>query len=158
MTSNGIISGYDDGTFRPEEAVTRGQAAAIINRALNYTPKTIHSFTDVPSTNRFAKDIAAMKELKIIGGFADGTFKPDATMTRAEMAVIVIRAFDVKKVSASSSNAAPVYADLYKGYWAYDSIATLQSVDKTKGFKTSTYRPTEKATRADLSAAVYSSR
>ena len=66
LGTEGIIQGYNDGTFRPESNVTRGQVAAIVNRVLNYEPQNLNSFKDVLSSYRFAKDIAAMKELGIV--------------------------------------------------------------------------------------------
>lgn len=155
LTSQGIINGYADGTFRPTQSVTRGQAAAIINRVLQYTPKNTLSFKDVSSGHIFAKDIAAMKELGIIQGFVDGTYRPNDTMTRAQMAVIVKNAFNLQLANISSSEANKLYSDISSSYWAFTEIITMHVIDQTTGFKTSTYRPTSNATRADLSAAVY---
>ena len=55
----------------------------------------LNAFKDVPTTYPFAKDIAAIKELGIIEGFSDGTFRPHDYMTRAQMAVIVQKAFNI---------------------------------------------------------------
>lgn len=155
LTSQDIINGYIDGTFRPTQSVTRGQAAAIINRVLQYTPKNSISFKDVSSGHIFAKDIAAMKELGIIQGFVDGTYRPNDTMTRAQMAVIVKNAFNLQLTNISSTEANKLYSDISSSYWAFTEIIMMHVIDQTTGFKTSTYRPTSNATRADLSAAVY---
>ncbi|MGM9927457.1 MAG: S-layer homology domain-containing protein [Bacillus sp. (in: firmicutes)] len=155
LTNQNIISGYNDGTFRPDQSVTRGQAAAIINRVLKRTSQQTNSFTDVSSSHTFAKDIEAIKELGIINGFPDGTFRPNDTMTRAQMAVIVKNAFSLNKDKITSSAANDVYQDISSSYWAYEAIITMNIIDSTSVFKTSHYRPTDKATRADFSAAVY---
>ncbi|MFS0781708.1 NlpC/P60 family protein [Bacillus sp. 1P06AnD] len=155
LTSKGIISGYQDGSFRPNDPVTRGQAAAIINRQLKHTPKSTISYPDVSGSNGFAKDIAAINELGIINGFTDGTYRPNETMTRAQMAVIVQRAFNIKKSVASSSAAENIYNDLNSSYWAFDAIITMNVIDLTQGFKTNVYRPLDSASRVDFSAAVY---
>ncbi|MGM9927409.1 MAG: NlpC/P60 family protein [Lysinibacillus sp.] len=154
LSAQGVINGYLDGTFRPSNSVTRGQAAAIINRVLNYTPKNTTSFKDVSSSHMFAKDIAAMKELGIIQGFTDGTYRPNDTLTRAQMAVIVHNAFNLK-LTISTSQANGIYSDISPSYWAFSEIVVMNIIDQTTGFKTTKYRPTDVATRADFAAAVY---
>lgn len=155
LTSNEIISGYSDGSFRPSDSVTRGQAAAIINRILKHTPKNSVYFSDVDSKNRFAKDIAAIKELGVINGFPDGTFRPNDTMTRAQMAVIVKNAFNIHVTSFVSAESKSVYMDVPSSYWAHDAIVIMNSIDRTGGFKTPHYRFNDHATRAEFAAAVF---
>lgn len=155
LTSTGIVNGFPDQTFRPSESVTRGQAAAIINRILNHKPKKLEYFSDVNAKNTFAKDIAAIKELGVINGFPDGTFRPNEKLTRAQMAVIVKNAFNIKMTGVESASAKSVYKDVPQTYWAYDAIATMNSIDRTGGFQTQYYRVNDYATRADFTAAVY---
>lgn len=151
LSSQGVIKGYTDGTFRPNEKVTRGQAAAMINRVLKYKPKNTASFKDVPATYSFATDIAAMKELGIINGFEDGTYRPNDSLTRTQMAVIVARAFNLKAPATTSAS----YSDVSKSYWAYDYIISMKAYDRTTGFQTSTYNGNGIATRCYFAAAVY---
>jgi hypothetical protein len=153
LSKQDIITGFEDQTFRPNDQVTRAQAAAIINRILKVKPKTLQSYKDVPSSNRFAEDIAAIKQLGVINGFPDGTFRPNETMTRAQMAVIVKNAFKLNATVASSST--HTYADVSSSYWAYEAIMIINQIDKTTGFKTETFRKTDPASRADFSAAIY---
>lgn len=155
LTSKGVIAGFSDQTFRPESPVTRGQAAAIINRVLKKEPKSIYSFKDVSTSSSFAKDIAVMKESGIISGFSDGTYRPNAYMTRAEMAVIVKRAFQLEPVSiALASNP---YTDVTPSYWAHDAIVVMKQIDTTTMFDTERYYSYNRATRALFSAAIYNS-
>lgn len=156
LSDQKIINGFQDQTFLPDNPVTRGQAAAIINRVLKNEPANINSFRDVASSNPFAKDIAAVKEIGIISGFSDGTFRPNDYMTKAEMAVIVERAFDLHQV-ASLSIASSVYEDVRSDYWAYDAIVALHQIDKTTVFKSDRYLSSNKATRAEFSVAIFNS-
>ncbi|MEH6943083.1 C40 family peptidase [Bacillus sp. JJ722] len=155
LTSQGVISGYQDGTFRPNDNVTRGQAAAIINRVLKHTATTDVSFQDVSSNHTFAKEIAAIKELGIINGFPDGTFRPNDIMTRAQMAAIVKNAFNLKQPNISSSNSDPVYSDVGPNNTFFEAITIMYEIDTTKGFKTDKYLPFQSASRADFSAAIF---
>jgi hypothetical protein len=155
LGNSNIIMGYEDNTFRPDEPVTRGQAAAIMNRHLNKVPKSLYAFKDVPTSSRFAKDIAAIKELGIINGFKDGTFRPNEYMTRAEMAVIVQNAFKLQ--GTTYSKASSTYSDITPSYWAHDAIVTMSNIDSTSIFDGSKYYATHRASRAFFSAAIYNS-
>lgn len=155
LNTKGVVSGFEDGTFRPNDVVTRGQAAAIVNNVVKYTPKNIKSFKDVSTNNRFAKDIAAMKELGIISGYNDGTFRSDKTMTRMEMALIVKKAFKLNINNISNASETDIYSDVDPNSFGYDAIITMHEIDRTNGFKTKTYRANDKALRGDFTAAVY---
>ncbi|MEX1178324.1 MAG: S-layer homology domain-containing protein [Nitriliruptor sp.] len=88
-----VASGYLDGTFRPEGAVTRGQLATFLVRALDLPAAHSHPFTDV-SGSAHEGSIAAVAAAGITSGYDDGTFRPNATVTRGQMATFLIRALD----------------------------------------------------------------
>ncbi|MED1420740.1 NlpC/P60 family protein [Bacillus smithii] len=156
LNSEGIIKGYSNGLYHPDDEVTRGQAAAIINRALHLAAPSSASFKDVSSSNPFAKDIAAIEKAGIINGYSDGTFRPYDPMTRAQMAVIVTKAF--KKNVASVSSSKPAYQDVPSSYWAFAEINTIHNIDKTTVYQTSKYRAGDETTRADFAAAIYNAK
>ncbi|WP_042352116.1 C40 family peptidase [Bacillus massiliigorillae] len=154
LSSKGIISGYGDSTFRPDISITRGQAAAIVNRVLKNTPPAnLNSFKDVSEGYTFAKDIAAIKKMNIINGFSDGTFRPNETMTRGQMAFIIERTFQLNKLDIDFKF---TYSDPIPNYSLYNTINKMYAIDLTGGFRTDTYRPDDNTTRADFSAALYS--
>ncbi|KAB7707441.1 hypothetical protein F9802_06725 [Bacillus aerolatus] len=155
LTDKNVIQGFDDYTFRPDQPVTRGQAAAIINRVLDRKPVVMSHFKDVPKSNRFAVDIAAIREAGIINGFPDKTFRPDEYMSRTEMAVIVQRAFDLKLGNAAAASNS--YADVGNQYWAYEPIITMSAIDKVGVFKTDKYYGDHRATREVFTTAIYNS-
>jgi hypothetical protein len=154
LTKLNIIYGYEDGTFKPDANLTRGQAAAIINRQLKKNPSKLDHFSDVPTNSRFAKDIAAIKELGIIQGFGDGTFRPNNTMTRAEMALIVQKAFELEHAQIASTRNKG-YNDIEPGYWAHDAIVTMSHIDTTTLFDGDQYYPAKNASRAVFTTAIY---
>jgi len=153
LNSGEIIMGYNDGTFKPNDSVTRGQAAAIINRVLKLTALNSNVFTDVHSNNPFANDIAAIQQAGIINGYTDGTFRPYDEMTRAQMAIIVQRAFELKQ--AEFAIAGNEYGDVPSSYWAYEAINIMNRIDTTSVYKTSNFRAISDASRGDFSAAIY---
>ena len=87
LACRGIISGYADGTFRPNNHVTRGQLSKIIVSARAWTlldPQT-PSFTDVPPGSTFYPFIETARAHNIVGGYGDGTFRPTAEATRGQL-------------------------------------------------------------------------
>jgi len=155
LSNQNVIKGIDNTTFQPEQPVTRGQAAAIINRVLKRQATSLDGFSDVPANYQFAADIAAIREAGVIGGFADGTFRPNNYMTKAEMAAIVQRAFKLSHQGIQSASVA--YTDIEPGYWAYDAIQIMKQIDKTSIFAGDKYGSSLKATRATFAAAIYNS-
>ncbi|WP_082087931.1 C40 family peptidase [Domibacillus indicus] len=152
LTESNIINGYNDYTFRPDEQVTRGQAAAILNRVLGLQAQASSSFTDVPAGNAFAADIAAIQEAGIINGFDDQTFRPYNNMTRNEMAIIIHRAFELELPAAA---AGPIYSDVNSSHWAYAGILTVASTDKIGFFQNEKFDGSKTATREAFTAAIF---
>ncbi len=155
LSTAGIINGFDNGTFGPDQSVTRGQAAAIINRVIQHQPATLATFGDIAPGKWYEKDVAAMKELGIMGGFADGTFRPEATMTKAEMATIVTRAFDLQNTVTAAGMS---YKDVTPDFWAYDAIVTMSAIDSTSVFAGEQFKASNNATRAEFSSAIYNAK
>ena len=88
----GAISGYADGTFRPNSNTTRGQMAKIIVLAYAidiYIPNT-PTFTDVPADHPFYQYIETAVHNGIVSGYADGTFRPGNNVTRGQLSKIVV--------------------------------------------------------------------
>ncbi|MCP3761446.1 NlpC/P60 family protein [Domibacillus sp. A3M-37] len=153
LTDKEVINGFDDYTFRPEAKVTRGQAAAILNRVLGLKPEVMSHFKDVPKSYRFAYDIAAIREAGIINGFDDKTFRPEEEMTRNEMASIMQRAFELKMSQTAAASVG--YSDIRADHWAYEGIVTMASIDKTGLFKGGKFYGTHNATREAFTVAIY---
>lgn len=154
LSKAGIINGFEGSYFKPEDHVTRGQAAAILNRKLGLKASSTTSFKDVSNNMTFAKDIAAIKEAGIIQGFNDGTFRPNDKLTRAQMAAIIDRAFEISK-SYSTSSTNVKYRDVDPSYWAYEPIVALKTIDSTGVFNSTYFRASSYATRADYAVAAY---
>ena len=94
LSKKDIIKGYPDGTFKPNKSITRAEFAVIASKYIKNPKAADETFSDVPM-NHWAKDaIAMVKAEGWISGYTDGTFKPDAPITRAEAVSIVNRMFD----------------------------------------------------------------
>lgn len=88
---SGLMNGYSDGSFRPDEKISRGELAALITRAFKLTGTGNTSFKDVTRNAWYYDSIDALASNNIITGYADSTFKPEKDITRAEFATIVSR-------------------------------------------------------------------
>lgn len=120
-----IISGYQDGTFKPDKQLTRAEFASVISRfaKLDTTKKT--NFSDV-SSNHWAKDyIDNAISHGWMGGYPDGTFKPNQPITRAEIVTVINKLInrtpDKAAIDGNSANATR-FKDLSKTYWAYYDV------------------------------------
>ncbi|MGE7691969.1 S-layer homology domain-containing protein [Lysinibacillus sp. NPDC097214] len=93
----GIMNGYPDGTFKPEQSVTRAQAASMLVRSLGLTTKEKAPFTDIVSYDVGTQsEIAAAYAYGLIKG-TNGTFNPGLPVTRAQLAVMINRAYDYQQ-------------------------------------------------------------
>lgn len=103
LSEKGIISGYPDGTFRPEASITRAEASMILVKAMNFSQSDLNTswsktFGDIES-DYWAKDtIYYLAEAGILSGYPDGTFKADNQVTYDEMIVMLLQAVGEKTV------------------------------------------------------------
>ncbi len=88
--NNGCINGYEDGTFKPDNSITRAEFIKIVNNYFGFSSKSNKSFNDVSSRDWFYNDVCIAKEAGYINGYEDGNFRPDKTITREEVAKIFV--------------------------------------------------------------------
>lgn len=146
-----IITGYDDGLFRPNQYVTREEAAKIIGVALKLdkTQRTT-PFPDVKKSSYASGYIYWATKQGIITGYPDGTFKPKNKITRGEMAFLLKRAFTLKGADKS------VFRDVHKtNKRLYEAVDALASNGLSNGYpEDQTFRPNRFITRNDFSLLV----
>ncbi|MFM9534619.1 5'-nucleotidase C-terminal domain-containing protein [Lysinibacillus sp. IITD104] len=104
----GIISGYPDGTFKPDSNVTRGQAAKMIAGALKLDTKEVvdPKFTDISTSNPYYGSIAALVGLNVITGYGDNTFRPNQTITHGDLAKILASIPTLPELESAKNHAA----------------------------------------------------
>ena len=147
--ANGIVSGYPDGTFKPGNSVTRRDFAIMLTQMLGVSNDgtAVSPFIDVDDDYGVVS-IAYCKAHNIISGYDDGTFKPDATITRQEAASMIVKAMGVSKASEE------LYPDdsTIAG-WAKDAVYKAKAAGLMKGYEEDgTFRPTGKITRAEAAS------
>ncbi|MBQ8508691.1 MAG: S-layer homology domain-containing protein [Clostridia bacterium] len=129
LASRGIVNGYGDDSYRPENSLTRAEFCALIVRALGLQSSGGSGFTDVPAGEWYAPYVNAAAEYSIVNGVGGGRFDPDGTITRQEAAVMCARAaklcgMDTARDKASIRNSLSPFADYTKSAdWAREALA-----------------------------------
>lgn len=141
-----VISGFPNSLFKPNNNLTRAQAAVILAnvKELESTSETT-SFSDVASDYWAANPINAALEKGYFNGFEDGTFKPNSNLTREQVAVLLSRVFDLLE----GKDAVP-FNDILETDWSTSAIQKSASNGITLGFDDNNYRPKEAVTRAQF--------
>jgi hypothetical protein len=145
----GAIGGYNDGTFRPYNTATRAQFVKIAVLAFGiplYTGAEQH-FTDVPTDHPFYQYIETARANNIIGGYADGTFRPYANITRGQLAKIAVEASRMEDMSSST----PTFSDVPTNHTFYSYIETAFANGILSGYADGTFKPFADATRGQVS-------
>lgn len=121
MQQFGIVTGYSDGSFRPDAPVTRAEFAAIASRFEKLTEGS-KSFTDVPNTYWAARYINFAATRGWVTGYSDGTFKPENPITRAEVAAVTCRLLERSADQSyirSHLKELRTFSDVTERHWAY---------------------------------------
>lgn len=91
LSDLGIITGYEDGTFRPNASISRAEFVTIATRFFDYTAEYEGTFSDVSYSSWYADFVQAAVDMGLVNGYENGTFRPNASITRAEAVAIVNR-------------------------------------------------------------------
>jgi len=133
----GITSGCAVDRYCPAAAVTRGEMAAFLVRALGEVPSLRQgSFPDVPADAWYTPFVERLAEIGITVGYDDGTFRPGATVSRAEMAVFLARAFG----TAPLPPAVGIFADVPPAEWYAPAAEEIRRLGFTDGCATAPLR------------------
>ena len=145
------IFGYEDDTIRPDNDITRAEVATIFYRLLTDASRdeyrtTDNDFTDVSADAWYNETVSTLANAGVLAGYEDGSFRPDAPITRAEYAAIATR-FDDLAAGTSS------FTDI-SGHWAEAAINAAYSAGWVGGYEDGTFRPDQNITRAEAMALI----
>ena len=145
------VIGYTDGTIRPNNDISRAEVATIFFRLLTDEARTQYTttagnFTDVKAGMWCNRAIATLTNMGIIKGYTDGSFQPNKSITRAELATIIARfaKLDVNTKTFSDIN----------GHWAQKNIELAAGNGWINGYEDGTFRPNNNITRAETFAMI----
>jgi hypothetical protein len=145
----GYISGYGDGTFRPDSTVTRGAFCKILNKALGLQATASVSFSDVKSSDPFYAEIQKAVYAGYISGYTDNTFRASTTINRQQAAVMLSRIL----TNASTQSASPKDSSSIANY-AKAGVRKVMSKGYISGDKSGRFNPTSPMTRAQTAKVI----
>lgn len=150
--NKGLTGGYEDGTFKPNNGVTRAEFVALVNRAFAIpASNAVDSFADVKNGQWFYGEVAKAKIVGYIGGYSDGTFRPDQTISRQEVASVLVRLLKLQPTSEGTNQ----FADSGQIQdWSRPGIGAVVNSGLMKGFPDNTFQPLKSITRAEAVVAL----
>lgn len=141
------LLGYEDGTVRPNGSISRAEVATVLFRLLkddvrmqNLTKD--NAYSDVSDTAWYAAAVSTLSKMGVISGYPDGTFRPNAPITRAEFAAMIAR-FDETAKSANTP-----FTDI-SGHWAENAIGKAYGNGWVEGSSKTVFCPESNLTRAE---------
>ena len=148
------LIGYSDGTVRPNGKITRAEVATIFFRLLDDDTRAKYwssenNFSDVSADKWYNNAVSTLSRMGVIGGYADGTFRPDAPISRAEFAKIA--------VSFTQNNGSAVYnyfTDVKTTDWFAPYVTAAKDAGLIEGYSDGSFKPENKITRAEACAIV----
>ena len=121
LTGYSLVSGYADGTFRPDAPITRAEFVTILSRFPHTDIGTNREFSDVPQSHWAHGAVQTALAQNWVGGYSDGTFRPDDLITRAEAVTMLNRVLGraADKAMAASAEGIRIMPDVPDSHWAY---------------------------------------
>ena len=157
VSSNGLFAGYEDGTFLPQEPMTRAMFAAVLSRfAKADTSGLENQFTDIADGSWYAGAVNWAAENNIVAGNEEGRFSPDSEITREQIAAVLYRYAQSIGLDVSvSENPLQQFSD--RGAisdWAAEALAWAVQAQILQGTGADTISPSDSATRAQAAAMI----
>lgn len=151
LMANKQIAQGEGNYFSPDTPITRGELATLLVRSLGgIESSAASSFTDISAQAGYAKAVSTAQGMGLIEGYDDGTFRPDAFVTREQLAVILSRTLTLTgKMPPSRSEGLELFSDQKQiAAWAVEPIVQLLDSDIIRGTTAAEFLPKEPATRA----------
>ena len=144
LVNTQLIAGFADGTFKPHEPLTRLQAVTILLRDLKPQLDLVPmAYTDVLLGDYGYEQVMQATALQIMGGKLDGTFDRFGYLTRAQMAKILVEAYNLQPNDTNKKR----FQDVKLSAWYADYVQTLASNNIVSGYADGTFRPNEPISR-----------
>lgn len=142
----GLIKGYPDGSFRPNNTITRAEFMVLVNKAFDFTDKENIDFTDVFKQEWYYNAVATAVSAGYIGGYPDGSMKPNNPISRQEVTVILSKVTKIaqKLEGINRFTDADKIADWAKGY-----VGAAVAEGYMGGYPDGTFKPLNNITRAE---------
>ena len=142
---SGYISGYPDGTFKPDNSITRAEFMVLVNKSFKFTVEAGINYNDVSPSDWFYGDIARARAAGYITGFPDGTMRPDSPISREQAATIIMYINNLE----ANTGAANGFTDAAAMIWSKGAIGAVAEADIMNGYPDGSFGPQKLITRAE---------
>lgn len=143
------LFGYPDGTFGPENNMTRAEVAQMFyNLLLDQDVEVTKTFDDVPANAWYTKAVNTLASLDIISGVGDNKFEPERSITRAEFTAMAM------KFAVGGEEGENIFSDVDEDDWFYKAVVDSIQYGWIHGYGDGTFRPNNPITRAEVTAIV----
>ncbi|MGI6628629.1 MAG: Ig-like domain-containing protein, partial [Bacillota bacterium] len=140
-----IVDGYPDGTFQPSAPIKRAEFAALINRTFGFATLSAVEFSDVSGDQWFATDVSKAVGAGYMDGYPDGTFKPNANISRQEAAIVLARILGFEKTEKTFG-----FTDIETiPAWSLWAVVAVANAGIMTGYPDGSFGPTGNFTRAE---------
>lgn len=150
LASKLIVNGVSASQFAPDQPITRAEFAALLVRALGLEEVKASGFSDTAAGDWFSGAVGAAQKAKIISGFEDGNFRPNANITREQMVTMIVRALKLggKEIQANVQLLEKFADRASISVWSKDAAAQALAAGIIQGTSDSTFAAQDNATRA----------
>lgn len=143
------LFGYPDGTFGPENNMTRAEVAQMFyNLLVDKNVAITASFEDVPADAWYAKSVNTLASMGIISGVGENRFEPERSITRAEFTSMAM------KFTKGALDGTNVFSDVRSGDWFYEAVVGSIQYGWIEGYEDGTFRPENRITRVEVTSIV----
>jgi len=143
--ASGIAQGYPDGTFKPDNSITRAEFFEWVNNVYSLTRESTKTYADVPSTAWYAPAIAKATAAEYVFGYPDGTINPSGNITRQEAAVIINRLNSI----GTAANTLPFSDATSIAVWSKPAVMNVAAAAIMVGYPNGSFKPEAPITRAE---------
>lgn len=157
LVAKKIISGYEDGTFKPQSKITRAEFIKLISNTFGFEYAQAEGenvFSDVAAYDWYYKDVITAYNNKIVYG-DNGRFNPNEEITRQEMAAMLYRAIVASGVEFETVSGVNITDRSTIADWAYTPVFQLVGMDIISGYEDGTFKPANRATREEVAKLIY---
>jgi len=148
LAEKGVINGYPDGAFKPDQNVTRAEFAKLVAKTFGYTATAQTGFPDV--REHWAQSyISAAAGQKVMNAFADGAFKPERTVSRAQIATMLSRILHLAKPEEKYPSWSAGFSDVPSGHWAFRYVEIAAKLELFPSNYKPLFQPDQPVTRAE---------
>ena len=155
LVKAGVLTGSGDGNYNPSNDVTRAEIAKMVSVVFGYESVEMEA-TDVAKDAWYNGFVGALKDKGIMGGYEDGSFRPENAITREEMAKLIASAIGTEKLAQLVGEAtASKFADGDKiSDWAGAAVNQLAALGVIKGYEDGSFKPAQVITRAEAAVII----